>query len=219
MSTVSIQKNGSEISITSPYHSLWVAFCKRRNGKWRNSAWVLDARDESAVREALLKYFGTDGIASAPTCSLRVTFVSAESVYCGPVAVAGRTIARASGRDSGARIGDGVIFESGKPTSGGSAKNWTTVIKEGSVALVRDFPLATAEKLIADHPDKYEIVHETPASTPPADALTQAVEAGIARINSEGAAVATDEMIRAAFAEFVAARGWTAEQVIRAVQN
>ena len=59
-------------------------------------------------------------------------------------------MARAYGRDSGAKIGEGVVFLEGGASSGGSVKNWYTTIKKGSVFEVRDVPRAKAEAFLED---------------------------------------------------------------------
>jgi len=51
----------------------------------------------------------------------------------GSISCLGVTIAKASGRDSGAFIPNSVCKISGKTSSGGSVKNWLTIISEGSV--------------------------------------------------------------------------------------
>lgn len=70
--------------------------------------------------------------------------------YCGYV------IAKASGRDSGAFVPPSVSQISGKkPTSGGSMKNWVTIIPAGSV-----FRLRVARFLIADEDGGFELVKQ-----------------------------------------------------------
>ena len=71
---------------------------------------------------------------------VRVTALQNISADRGPIVLLGRIIASARGRDSGARVGEGVAFIDGKPQSGGSVKNWTTEISEGSIFVVADVP-------------------------------------------------------------------------------
>ena len=56
----------------------------------------------------------------------------------------GYTIAKSTGRDSGATLGEDVYQVEGKISSGGSIKNWYTVIKEGS-----KFRLEVSKKLLS----------------------------------------------------------------------
>lgn len=58
----------------------------------------------------------------------------------------GYPISIASSRDSGARLGHGVYLLSGKIDSGGSMKNWCSVVYENSV-----FRLSVSEKLFHEN--------------------------------------------------------------------
>ncbi len=82
------------------------------------------------------------------------------SAHTGPVVLFGRTVASAHGRDSGAKIGEGVCFEAGGCTSGGSVKNWYTVIESGSVLTIYDVPRRAAEEKLgwSDSYGSFEIV-------------------------------------------------------------
>ena len=57
------------------------------------------------------------------------------------VVLFGRTIAKASGRDTGARLGDDIIWLSGNYTSGGSTKYWKTIVENGNFE-IQNFPVA-----------------------------------------------------------------------------
>lgn len=89
----------------------------------------------------------------------------------GPVEVAGRTIARAWGRDSGAKLGDGVVKLQGRVGSGGSMKNWETVVDADVV--LHDCPRKVAEKLIAGG---YTGVTEGRLYVPDVEALAEGVD-------------------------------------------
>lgn len=165
--SVQITISGSVLSVASPYNSNFVAAAKRLGGKWSNGAWVFDARDEQRVRDLCRTTYGTDGVAS-DLVTLRMSFREEARGYCEAVEICGRTVARATGRDSGARLGDGIVLLQGSIGSGGSAKNWETRVAAGSVVLVRDFPRAEAERLIAkmeagQSKRDYAIEPETPA--------------------------------------------------------
>lgn len=157
---VHISQTQTTVSVTSPFNTEFVAKARKLGGKWNSSAWVFDARDEERVRELCREYYGSDGI-SEQTCTLRISYVDGAGAYQGPLTVHGRVIARATGRDSGAKLGESVIVLSGGFGSGGSAKNWTTYAHDNTVVLVRDFPRAVAERLVLDKPGKYAIEPET----------------------------------------------------------
>jgi hypothetical protein len=107
--------------------------------------------------------YGTDG--TDPLVTIRVSVVGnwAWEADKSSLQLAGRTIARAWGRDSGAKLGEGVILESGRVYSGGSVKNWRTCATAGSVFLVRGVGIHAAKSMAADSPDssiEIEIVDE-----------------------------------------------------------
>ncbi|GAN46095.1 hypothetical protein ABID82_001607 [Methylobacterium sp. PvP062] len=63
-----------------------------------------------------------------------------------PVEVAGRLIARAFDRDSGAKLGDGIVLLSGNVTSGGSRANWKTIVS--ATVVIHDTPRKVYEKAL-----------------------------------------------------------------------
>ena len=77
--------------------------------------------------------------------------------YNGPVTCCGKTVARAVDRDSGAKVGYDVALLSGHIDSGGSRKNWKTIVEEGSTFKL----LNVLPGLVDDYdPDEWEITAE-----------------------------------------------------------
>ena len=143
---ISITRSGSDISVASPFHPAFVSRAKELGGKWDAAAkvWTFDSRDEGDVRALCRAVYGTDGSPDTKLVDLRITFKSGARAGQRAVYVCGREIARAWGRDSGAKLGDGVKLVQGRITSGGSMKNWATVVDAGSIFIVRDVPEAKA---------------------------------------------------------------------------
>lgn len=140
-----------KIAIESPYSPDFVAKIKAAGGRWNPNAktWELDERSIDTARAIMREIYGQDDL-PAEKVTVRVTIGADSEVYedKGPVVLLGRTIATARGRDSGARVGEGVSFEKGGAHSGGSMKNWYTYIGKGSVFTVYDVPkLAVEQKL------------------------------------------------------------------------
>jgi len=156
---VTITTTDTQIAVVAPYNPEFVDAARRIAGKWHaaDKSWRFDIRDEARVRELCQTIYGSDG-RTQDLVTVRVRFEKAAAVRCGPIAVAGRTIARAFGRDGGAKLGDGVILESGGFRSGGSVKNWETQVVDGTAVLVRDFPRATAEQLGLDIVDEAPVI-------------------------------------------------------------
>lgn len=145
-------------------------------GRWdaTEKAWVFDARNEDTVRDQVCRSYGdVDG---EPLVSLRIRFDSGDGNLCGPVMRAGRIVASASGRDSGARLGNGVIREAGSVTSGGSVKNWRTIVNDGCVVVVHDVPRRAAQYLLGEgayEGERYEILEPTIPAAIDRNALEQ----------------------------------------------
>lgn len=126
---ISKQKSAGICTLqTKLYNSKMAETCRQLGGKWDAGAgaWVFSGLVCDKVEELDEKYNST-------MISIEVKVTQKFYQYEEPATIAGFTIARAFGRDSGAKIGEGVSFIEGKPTSGGSRKNWATVIKDGSV--------------------------------------------------------------------------------------
>lgn len=147
------------ISIDSPYNPAFIQRVKTLGGRWSpgERTWTLDERNLESVRAAMRDIYGMDDLPPANLVSVRVTIGDLKSQYGtfgtidgdrDAVRIFGRVIASATGRDTGARVGDGVAFEQGKPDSGGSAKNWRTIIPGNCVFVVYDVPeSAVAQKI------------------------------------------------------------------------
>lgn len=172
---LTIKTTSTEVQLFAPYHPEMPSRAKSLGGKFRRSdqAWVFDPRDADHVREMALDIYGTDGSETA-LADLRVTVSdeepwvsrSREALYVGAIQVA-----RAYGRDSGGKLGDGVIQLEGRIRSGGSMKNWDVRASEGSVFEVRDIPLGAAEKAVHEAKDDRSISvtlipHDTDSAVP-----------------------------------------------------
>ena len=146
---VQIVTTGSTIAVSTPHpNTNFNKKAKDLSGRWHpdRAAWVFDSRNEALVRGALKRAYGTDGSTEADVVSVQMTVDKSE--WHGPVTVAGRVICRAYDRDSGAKLGPGVVKLSGTAPSGGSRANWTSVAR--GTFVLHDVPRKTAMKLIAD---------------------------------------------------------------------
>lgn len=152
-----IEINGSKALVYTPYNKEFVSQIKGiGNARWDSAkrAWSVPAECVDQVREIMEAVYGESDISGCRKVSVRLTFAKRIYGYCEPVTILGKTIAKAWGRDSGARPGDDVVFVSGKPESGGSAKNWTSVVPEGSVVVLHNVPEV---KLSEDLPSGVEM--------------------------------------------------------------
>ncbi|WP_164964328.1 hypothetical protein [Rubrivivax sp. JA1026] len=155
MKTIQVLRDANAIRVISPYLPAFVAAAKRLGGRWQAPAWVFDIRDDARVCEICLQHYGTDGSpAAGPVVTLRVVFEADYGEHNAPIRVAGREVAKALGRDTGATLGDGVVVLEGGFNSGGSMKNWKTVVSsKGATILLRDVPAVWVDRLTSDLPD------------------------------------------------------------------
>lgn len=150
--SITVTVSGGEIRVVAPYNAEFIARAKKIGGKWGPGAWAFDVRDESRVRELCRDVYGEDG-APVERVTLRAVFAPQYSVCRESITLAGRVVARAFGRDSGAKLGDGVVCIEGGFSSGGSMKNWDTIVgRSGATVLIRDVPASMAERVISDLP-------------------------------------------------------------------
>lgn len=155
--TIRIAPHGAtSISVTSPYHDGFVSRARALGGRWDRDSktWLFDEAAEDAVRQALKDAYGTDGAAAdegAEPVALYLYAPETVAEFHGPVSVASITLARAFGRDSGARLGGGTAHLAGPaPSSGGSVKNWRTQIPAGCLLAAYNVPRVLAERALAD---------------------------------------------------------------------
>ncbi len=139
-----------KIAVDSPYNPVFVKRIKKAGGKWNasNRTWEVDERSIDTVRSIMREVYGQDDLPQElVTVKVTIGDKSLEE-WRAPVVLFGRTIASARGRDSGARPGEGVCFEKGGCDSGGSMKNWYTIVRAGSEITIYDVPrLAVEQKL------------------------------------------------------------------------
>ncbi|HQP51908.1 MAG: hypothetical protein KBH82_10275 [Syntrophorhabdaceae bacterium] len=140
---VDIEINGDFINVKSLYNSEFVSKAKLMGGKWDNNCWRFNALNENLVRDLCIEIYGTDGDTVPDVVTVEVEI--SDSGDTGPVCFCGWPIARAYGRDSGAKVSDNVVLLDGTVKSGGSVKNWKTIV-DGTF-LIHRFPRKKAELL------------------------------------------------------------------------
>lgn len=141
MKTVNLIRENGQVRVQTTYNSEFVTKAKNLGGKWDNNSksWIFNESVLDYVKEILTQIYGVTGETPYATCTLVVKNYSAE-VVTGAIELFGRTIARASGRDSGVSLGDGIVWINGKKESGGSTKYWKTIVENGFFE-IQDFPV------------------------------------------------------------------------------
>ena len=147
--TIKITTESNTAYLSTPYNADFVAAIKQIGGAtWDRDrrAWAIPADAIDQAREIMRRVYGADDRPSAePSVIVRLTFGREVYKLRAPVTILGKTIASAWGRDSGARVGDDVAFVEGRPESGGSVKNWCSVVPAGSVVVLHNVPQAALQ--------------------------------------------------------------------------
>jgi hypothetical protein len=120
-----IKAESEIITLTHRYNKTLVDECKKLAGKFENGVWIFPGFVADEVEELDYIYNSKEVI---------VELTAIEEIYASRDAlqVAGYQIAKATGRDSGAKMSADVALISGKVSSGGSMKNWATIIDANS---------------------------------------------------------------------------------------
>ena len=161
MADISITSKDGRLAVEAPYHPDFIAQARALGGRWdrdwdRDSQrWNFDAREEEPVRGLCRAVYGTDGT-QTDLVEVRARFPGGLTAERAPIYLLGREAVSATGRDSGARLGEGVVLEEGSAGSGGSVKYWQTRLSKGAVLRLHDVP----RSLVDAHDDK-KIVLET----------------------------------------------------------
>lgn len=128
-----VQKNAGICSLRSDrYNWIMVKECHRLGGRWiaEEKSWIFPDFVEDEVEILDEKY-------NSPLIAVEIKFPEGAAEFNASIYVAGYCIATACGRDSGAEIAPDVAFITGCADSGGSVKNWKTVITENAVIRMR----------------------------------------------------------------------------------
>ena len=144
---VYVSTEDNKLHVFAPFLQKFVVEAKKFGGIWSRTSkeWIFDTRDEEYIKKACFDLFGSDG-SSSKLVDIKITFLKGVLNYQDAVYICNRQIAYATGRDSGAKIGEGVKLLTGEIDSGGSTKNWFTTIEKDTVLIMRDVYEAAVEK-------------------------------------------------------------------------
>lgn len=145
MAQIELKIFDDKVKVVTPYHEAFVTHARNLRGKWKDGAWWFDDSILEYVRDVMMECFGTTGEIPYDECTLLVKDFSDDKIG-DSIILFGRTIAKAFGRDSGARLGEGIVFIKGDYSSGGSTKNWKTVISNATFE-IHNFPIPSLQLL------------------------------------------------------------------------
>lgn len=147
--------------VDTPYNPDFVKAIKGIGGhKWEpeKRCWSVPETAVSAVRAIMEDIYGYSDLVPDETISLKVTFLNDVSSTRSDVVLFGKVMAHASGRDSGARVGDDVAYIRGGASSGGSTRNWCSIVREGSIATLSNVNKSVYARAEADPDIKVEVI-------------------------------------------------------------
>ncbi|MEZ9587108.1 hypothetical protein BCU09_14395 [Vibrio cyclitrophicus] len=138
-----VQAGQGIASLKSDYNSLLVEECRWLGGTWdkEQNSWIFPGFVSDEVEEL-------DEIYNSAPITVEITAIEEVLEYGKGIEFLGRLLCRAFGRDSGARIDTNVALISGYATSGGSHRNWATILREDSV-----LRLQVPSKILEIHQD------------------------------------------------------------------
>lgn len=148
-------ENGT-IAVYTPYDKKFVRAIKRiGSAKWNGSAWILPEDYIDDARSIMKDIYGCDDQSVGETVDCEIEFLENYHEDKGAVVLFGKTLARAWGRDSGAKVGDDVILVEGSINSGGSVKNWDSRVFKGAKFIVKNIPKARFDKEKNEYQDVF----------------------------------------------------------------
>lgn len=113
---VKVSKTKAGIEMETPYNAAFVLGVKKISGKYNQDTkvWTVPSSLEGAARALLVETFGTDGSAPVEMVDLAVEVINGPwYADCSPIYLGPIEVARAWGRDSGAKLADGVALLAG----------------------------------------------------------------------------------------------------------
>jgi hypothetical protein len=151
MSDIVVTLNDRTLSVDSPYNPEFVTAAKKLAGRWDGDkkTWEFSKKVEPEVRAALIETYGADGSSDPQLVDLLVDVPQDWTAICAPIRVGPIEIARAFGRDSGARLAANVVLVTGRVKSGGSRNNWRTWVDGETQFKILDVPRPLAERIVA----------------------------------------------------------------------
>ena len=148
---VSVEVAGDSLLVRSPYHAGFIGEAKDYGGRWDASAraWVVPADLQDAVWESIGRAYGVKRGESADInvelTALKNMEADRGRIFAGHVGLAG-----ARGRDTGAKMAQGVALLDGSVRSGGSQKYWSTKMSKGSRLIARGLTRSQVDAIDSD---------------------------------------------------------------------
>lgn len=147
-------------NIYTPYNQDFVKKIKGIGGaRWNsgNKCWTVPEFAVDSVRELMTEVYGRNDMEQGETVRLKITFNRSLTADRSDAVMMGKILCHASGRDSGGRVGDDVVYVKGEAFSGGSVKNWYSGVSIDSVVVLNNVSKALYEKYLENPIDYIDV--------------------------------------------------------------
>ena len=137
MSEIEVKIRDDKAMLYTPYNPEFVKRIKKfSDARWNSGekCWTIDEK-----------------------VTLKIHVKESVSKKHGDVILFGKILSHATGRDSGAHPGSDVAYIHGSAYSGGSAKNWESVVSEDSEILLHNVNKNLYEEYLENPQEEYEI--------------------------------------------------------------
>ena len=136
MCKIRVEMAGEKANLYTPYNSEFVKAIKGIGGaRWNRDkrAWSIPVESVDVAREIMQRVYGESDVTTGKKVTIRIKAKESMDAWHDGIYAFGVSLAHASGRDSGARVGENAMLVEGSIDSNGSMKNWTTYVAEGTI--------------------------------------------------------------------------------------
>lgn len=160
MSEIEVKIRDDKAMLYTPYNPEFVKRIKKfSDARWNSGEkyWTIDESNLGAARVIMKEIYGYADNEINEKVTLKIHVKESVSKKHGDVILFGKILSHATGRDSGARSGSDVAYIHGSAYSGGSAKNWKSVVSEDSEILLHNVNKNLYEEYLENPQEEYEI--------------------------------------------------------------
>ena len=160
MSEIEVKIRDDKAMLYTPYNPEFVKRIKKfSDARWNSGekCWTIDESNLDAARVIMKEIYGYADNEINEKVTLKIHVKESVSKKHGDVILFGKILSHATGRDSGARSGSDVAYIHGSAYSGGSAKNWGSVVSEDSEILLHNVNKNLYEEYLENPQEEYEI--------------------------------------------------------------
>lgn len=160
MSEIEVKIRDDKAMLYTPYNPEFVKRIKKfSDARWNSGekCWTIDESNLDAARVIMKEIYGYADNEINEKVTLKIHVKESVSKKHGDVILFGKILSHATGRDSGTHPGSDVAYIHGSAYSGGSSKNWESVVSEDSEILLHNVNKNLYEEYLENPQEEYEI--------------------------------------------------------------